>query len=158
MNQAIEKKLNKQTLINKRFELVAVLTMILGIVAIAASVIVAMDSKTTSDYIIYGIFGVIAAAPFVNVIFPKLADYVEQKYFPAYIIINEDGVRKVYGSVPVKDNHVYKKLLVKNYKIFNGNAYDVYGCTMAAVPCSKGDEKVKEQLKDLGLNISTKFG
>jgi hypothetical protein len=44
------------------------------------------------------------------------------------------------------------------FKMYEGNAREKYGCTLAAVPLTQDDMKVKAELDELGIDMPNLFG
>jgi hypothetical protein len=87
-----------------------------------------------------------------------LGPYIEDRWVPRYIIVTEGGVRKLYGSPLAYYQYVYPRLLMPGFKKYEGNARVKYGCTLAAVPLTQDDIKVKAELDELGIDMPNLFG
>ena len=101
--------------------------------------------KATDNPIVSLIFTVFAGyVPFQLV--GKLHDYLRPRYAKQYFIVNDAGIRKLFGSVGFSDKHLaYRDLLKPGYKIHQGNAFEKYGCTLAAIKCEQSDNQVQEK-------------
>jgi hypothetical protein len=89
----------------------------------------------------------------------KLHDYLRPRYAKQYVIVDDDGVRKLFGSFGLVDRHLaYRDLLKPGYKIHQGNSFEEYGCTLAAIKCEQSDIKVISQLRAHNIDTSTTFG
>jgi len=117
---------------------------------------VGTQEAVTGGYslILMGALVVIIWGRFVKTLGP----YIEDRWVPRYIVVTEGGVRKLYGSPLAYYQYVYPRLLMPGFKTYEGNARVKYGCTLAAVPLTQEDMKVKAELDELGIDMPNLFG
>lgn len=87
----------------------------------------------------------------------SLLEYIQHHYFKSYEIDVHENVIRLVGSVRVSKGRIaYKDLLSvrPGYKIVD-NAYEQFGCTMAAVPATKAELEAKREVEKLGFPVNT---
>lgn len=155
-SKQIEEQLNNQIRKNSRADIFMVFLTLTGIFF---HIIVLSIVKNPNNLIEWGlviIIGSLLAYPWVFLT-GKIARYVDEVLVPAYIVVTEDGIRKVYGYVRWNSTQVYKDLLIPNFKIYKGDSFKDFGCTLAAVPCKDSDASVQAVLEKLELDTSKTF-
>lgn len=91
----------------------------------------------------------------VALILGALDGAIRRRWATSYVIEEGDGVLKVFGAVPVLDwGHVRARLLSMRpgYKTVD-DAYERFGCTMAAIPASAAELRAREELSAMGLEV-----
>ena len=79
----------------------------------------------------------------------RLDVFLRPRYFKTYFIEECDEVIKLHGSIMLADSgRIYKELLRRRreYRIAS-NAYERFGCTIAATPASEAEMKAKRELE-----------
>lgn len=93
---------------------------------------------------------------FPVIFFGQLMSRAIRRYIPRYIIDESDPtVVRLVGEVGlIEYGRAVQALLSKrkDYRLAN-NAYEQYGCTMAAVPATGAELEAQKELKKLGVFI-----
>ncbi|WP_342632703.1 hypothetical protein [Marinobacter alkaliphilus] len=99
------------------------------------------------------LFGILVA-----VIVLKPVDYLAEKtWLKSYFIEDCGDVLKLHGAVRlVGMSAAYRELLSvrPGYKIAE-NAWERFGCTLAATPATQADRKAKSELEGMGFQINS---
>ena len=89
-------------------------------------------------------------------IFSGMEGYFRRNLLKEYWIEDHGDVVKLFGVIRVIHIHrVYREVLAikKGFKIVE-DAYDKYGCTIAAVRANEQELEDKEKLKEMGVTLS----
>lgn len=84
-------------------------------------------------------------------------DHLQRTFLKGYWIEDHGEVIKLFGSVRLLDmNYAYRDVLglKPGFKIVD-NAYQKYGCTVAAVKATEGELKAKVELESMGISVPT---
>ncbi|HHP5493870.1 TPA: hypothetical protein ACSCYS_004277 [Aeromonas veronii] len=90
------------------------------------------------------------------ILFGHLMGKAIRRYVPRYIIDESDPtVIKLIGEVRLTEYGRAKKVLLSKRKgcLLAKNAYEQYGCTMAAVPATDDELKAQKELEKCGIVI-----
>lgn len=78
--------------------------------------------------------------PTVHLFLKPLREVVMERFAPSWCIEECEGVIKVHGSIPIIKWHAVERQMLsrrQNYMPVE-DAYERFGCTMAAIPASPG--------------------
>lgn len=99
------------------------------------------------------LFGILIA-----VVVLKPADYLAEKtWLKSYFIEDCGDVLKLHGAVRlVGMSAAYRELLCvrPGYKVAE-NAWERFGCTLAAIPATKADKDAKSELESMGFQVNS---
>lgn len=133
--------------------------MILGVLScIAVCVLICIELFNQTKYdTIPALILLTLGMNFVWIKLCMFVDRVVRRYWLRSYVIDENdpNVVKLLGSVRFLDVELAKRRLLSvrsNYQIVP-NSYELYGCTMAAVPASKEYLAARAELKGIGIEI-----
>ena len=101
-----------------------------------------------------GVSALFAGYPLIHLL-QAIDRYVRRRWITSYYIEECDGVLKVCGGVKLDDfGYVESRLLAMRHGyMIAKNAYERYGCTIAAVPVSESYRKAQQELAEYGFAV-----
>lgn len=153
----MDMKLQKIKTRENQWDLGLVGGMIVAIVGTTVGVPLLQGAGHWADWIISGSVAFMISAPLTMLIADKLDEFVRQRWIKGYYIEDCGGVIKLHGAVALpKMDQAYREILARRpgFKIVE-DAFDKFGCTLAAVKATPSELDAKRRAESLGIPVRT---
>lgn len=153
--EAVQNKLELLKRRSDRFDLIGSSVTVLATIAMVVGFAYPVY-RDQGTFLVAGVFGLFLGMT-AGMVLLRVGSWASKKFFKEYFIEDCGNVLKLHGAVPLADmGATYRELLSvrPGYKIAE-NAWERFGCTLAAVPATQADKDAKSQLESLGFQVDS---
>lgn len=153
----VDLKLRQINQSQQRWDLFISGTMILVIAGTTAGAPLLMQSNHWAEVLISASVGFMVSAPITLRIADAVNCFVRRRYIKGYYIQDCGHAVMLHGAVRLVDlNYAYRNLLAvrPGLRVIE-DAYERFGCTLAAVPATRSELEAKRTVEQLGIPIRT---